>query len=179
MLLREAYTADVVTDIVDSALTGCQTSLHYTQSGAPTESLVAQIPIQLVESEVVERAMTSSHLSQNSAQSTKPVADESELTESQASHKPAKCLKSSAVGKCALAKSATAPDSLSKVVVSRRTSTRQIRTIKGTSKRVTFGSDPIKEDGPSNEEFEAVKDDIAEASSVEVLRQVFNLPRSQ
>ena len=38
---------------------------------------------------------------------------------------------------------------------------------------MTFGSDPIIEDGPSNEEFEAVKDDVAEASSAEVLRQVF------
>ena len=40
--------------------------------------------------------------------------------------------------------------------------------IKGTSKWVTFELDPIK-----NEEFEAVKDDIAEVSSVEVLQQVF------
>ena len=31
----------------------------------------------------------------------------------------------------------------------------------------------IKEDWPSNEVFEAIKDEIAEASSVEVLRQVF------
>lgn len=101
------------------------------------------------------------------------MAVESELTESQASHKPAQCLKPGAVGKGALASRATAPVSQSKVVVTRRTSTRQIRTIKGTSKRVTFGSVPFKEDGPSNEEFEAVKDNVAEASSVEVLRQVF------
>ena len=38
---------------------------------------------------------------------------------------------------------------------------------------MTFGSNSIKEDRPSNEEFEVVKDDIVEASSVEVLRQVF------
>ena len=38
---------------------------------------------------------------------------------------------------------------------------------------MTFGSISIKEDGPSNEEFEAVKDNVAEASLVEVLRQVF------
>ena len=44
VLLREAYATDVVTDTVDSALTKCPTSLHYTQSpkpfvndGAPTE----------------------------------------------------------------------------------------------------------------------------------------------
>ena len=133
---------DVVTDPVDSALTGCQTSLNCTQSqmpgtketlSAPTGSQVAQIPTQLEESEVVERAMTSSHVSPIPAQSTKPVADESELTESQASHKPAQCLKPGAVGKGALARSATAPVSQSKVVGTRRTSTRQIRTIKGTS----------------------------------------------
>ena len=76
VLLRETYAADVVSDTVDSALTGCQTSIHYTQSprpgvnaGAPTESLVAQIPTQLVESEVVERTMTSSHVSPSPAQS--------------------------------------------------------------------------------------------------------------
>ena len=77
------------------------------------------------------------------------------------------------VGKGELARRATSPDSQSKVVVTRRTSTRQIRTIKGTSERVTFELDPIKEDGPSNEEFEAVKDDVAEAFLVKVLRQVF------
>ena len=37
---------------------------------------------------------------------------------------------------------------------------------------MTFGSDPIEEDGPSNEEFDAVKDNVAEASSVEMLRHV-------
>ena len=50
---------------------------------------------------------------------------------------------------------------------------RQIRTIKATSKRVTFGAVSNKEDGPSKIVFEAVKDVIAEASSVEVPRQVF------
>ena len=38
---------------------------------------------------------------------------------------------------------------------------------------MTFGSDPIKVGGSSNEEFEAVKDDVVEASSVELLRQIF------
>ena len=76
VLLREAYATDVVTDPVDSALTGCQTSLNCTQSqmpgtketfGAPTGSQVAHIPTQLVESEVVERAMKSSHVAHSPA----------------------------------------------------------------------------------------------------------------
>ena len=92
--------------------------------GAPTGSQVAQISTQLVESEVVERAMTSCHVSHSSAQTTEPVADDSELTESQASHNPAQCLKPGAVGKGALVKSATAPISQSKVVVSQGTSNR-------------------------------------------------------
>ena len=61
VLLREAYATDVVTDAVDSALMGCQTSQYCTQSqipgtneSAPTGSQVAQIPTQLVKSEEVE-----------------------------------------------------------------------------------------------------------------------------
>ena len=120
MLLREAYITDVVTDTVDRTLTGYQTSLHCTQSpkpgayaSAPTKCLVAQIPTQLVESEVVEKTMTSSHVSPSPAQSIEPVAVDGELTRSQASHKPAQCLKLGAVGKGALARSATAPVSQS------------------------------------------------------------------
>ena len=40
---------------------------------------------------------------------------------------------------------------------------------------MTFGSVSNKEDGPSNDVFKAVKDEIAEASSVEVLWQVYKL----
>ena len=57
-------------------------------------------------------------------------------------------------------------------MVTRTTSTRQIKTIKGTSKRATFGSVSVQEDGPSNETFEAVEDKMPEASSVEVLQHV-------
>ena len=121
--------------------------------------------------------MTSSHAFKCPAQSREPVAVHGELTKSQASHESAQCLKPGAVGKGALARSATAPASQKKVVVTRRTSTRQIRTIKGTSKRVIFESVSYKEDEPSNEVFKAVKDEIAEASSVEVLRQVFKSAR--
>ena len=158
VLLREAYATDVVSNTVEGALTGCQTS---------------PIPTQLVETEVVNRTMTSSHASECPAQSREPVAVDGELTRSHASHKPAQCQEPGAVGRGALARSATTPASQKRVVVTRKTSTRQIRTIKGTSKRVTFGSVSNEEDGPSNEVFEAVKDEIAEASSVEVLRQVF------
>ena len=83
--------------------------------GAPTGSLVAQVPTQLVESEVVKRAMRSNHVSPSPAQSTEPVASESDLTESHASHIPAQCLKPGAAGKGAFARSATAPVSQSKV----------------------------------------------------------------
>ena len=62
--MREAYAANVVTYIVDSALMGCHTSLKGTQSrmpgtseGAPTASQVAPFPTQLVETQVVDRAM--------------------------------------------------------------------------------------------------------------------------
>lgn len=60
-----------------------------------------------------------------------------------------------------------------KVVVTRKTRTiRTTRTIKGTSKRVTFGSVPIQEDGPTNEVFEAVEDKMPDAFSYEVLQHV-------
>ncbi|CAI5701514.1 unnamed protein product [Peronospora effusa] len=77
-----------------------------------------------------------------------------------------------AAGRSALANAATTPSSRSKVVVTRRTSTRRIKTIKGTSKRVTLGSVLVQEDGPTNELFEAVEDKMPEASSVEVLQLV-------
>ena len=67
VLLREAYATDVVSNTVEGALTGCQTS---------------SIPTQLVETEVVNRTMTSSHASECPAQSREPVAVDGELTRS-------------------------------------------------------------------------------------------------
>ena len=49
---------------------------------------------------------------------------------------------------------------------------RIIKTIKGTSKRVTIGSVSVQEDGPTNEMFEAVRDKMPEVSSTEVLQHV-------
>ena len=51
-------------------------------------------------------------------------------------------------------------------------STRHVKTIKGTLKRVTFGSVSVQEDGPSNEVSEAVEDKMPEVYSVEVLQHV-------
>lgn len=97
-----------------------------------------------------------------------------ELTISQASQGPAQRQMSGAVGRDTLPEIATIPSAKSKkVVVTRKTSTiRTTRTIKGTSKRVTFGSVPIQEDGPTNEVFEAVEDKMPDASSNEVLQHV-------
>ncbi|CAI5705397.1 unnamed protein product [Peronospora effusa] len=60
----------------------------------------------------------------------------------------------------------------SKVVVTRTRSTRRIKTIKGTSKQVTYESVSVKENGPTNELFEAVEDKMPEASSFEMLQLV-------
>lgn len=91
-----------------------------------------------METEVAKWAMKSSHVSLIPAQSRESVAVNGMLTESLASHEPAQCLEPGAVETGALAAKATAPVSHSKGVVNRRTSTRQIRTIKDSSKRVTF-----------------------------------------
>uniref|UniRef100_M4BYD6 Uncharacterized protein n=1 Tax=Hyaloperonospora arabidopsidis (strain Emoy2) TaxID=559515 RepID=M4BYD6_HYAAE len=66
------------------------------------------------------------------------------------------------------------PNSKSRNIVVRRvTRTRRIvKTIKVTSKRVTFGSVSVQEDGPKNEVIEAVEDKMLEASSTEVLHHV-------
>ena len=61
-------------------------TLWYPESKArePTGSHVARLPTQLVETEVVERAMTWSHVSPSPPQSQEPVAVDGELTRSQA-----------------------------------------------------------------------------------------------
>ena len=121
---------------------------------------------------VVDSGLTGSQAPQVPAQSREPVAVESKLTGSQASQEPAQSQEPVAVGGGALAVIAATPSSRSKVVVTRRTSTRRIKTIKGTSKRVTLGSVSVQEDGPTNELFEVVEDKTPEASSVEVLQLV-------
>ncbi|CAI5701125.1 unnamed protein product [Peronospora effusa] len=103
------------------------------------------MPTQLEETGVVNGAMKGSQAPQEPAQSHEPVA----------------------VGRSALAEIATTPSSKSKVVVIQATSTRRIKTIKGTSKRVALGSASVQEYGPMNELFEAVEDKMPEASSVE------------
>ena len=100
------------------------------------------------------------------------MAVDSGLTDSQAPQEPAQSLEPGAVGRGALAVIATAPTSRSKVVVTRTTSTRRIKTIKGTSKRVTIGSVSVQEDAPTNELFEVVEDIMPVASSVEELQHV-------
>ena len=57
-------------------------------------------------------------------------------------------------------------------MVTRRTSTRRIKTIKGTSKRVTLKSVSVQENGLANDLIEVVEDKMPEASSVEVLQLV-------
>ncbi|CAI5722202.1 unnamed protein product [Peronospora effusa] len=153
VLLREAYVTDAVSNTVEGAMTVCQSTPGTTQlerSGvvvsALAESQVTHIPTQVEKTGVVNGAMTGSHASNSPAQSREPVAVDAEI--------------------------ATTPSSRSKVVVTRRTSTRRIKTIKGTSKRVTLGSVSVQEDGPTNELFEAVEDKMPEASSVEVLQLV-------
>ena len=58
VLLRDANATDVVSNTVEGALTGCQTS---------------PISTQLVETKVVNRTMSSSHASECPAQSREPV----------------------------------------------------------------------------------------------------------
>ncbi|CAI5721776.1 unnamed protein product [Peronospora farinosa] len=147
VLLREAYVADVMSNTVEGAMTVEMTG-------------------------VVNGTMTGSHASNSPAQSREPVAVDGGLTGSQAPQEPAQSQEPGAVGRSALAEIATTPSSRSKVVVTRRTRTRRIKTIKGTSKRVTLGSVSVQEDGPTNELFEAVEDKMLEASSVEVLQLV-------
>ncbi|CAI5703334.1 unnamed protein product [Peronospora effusa] len=157
VLLREAYVADAVSNTVEGAMTVCQSTPGTTQlersgvvGSALAESQVTHIPTQVEKTGVVNGAMTAS----------------------QAPQEPAQSQETGAVGRSALAEIATTPSSRSKVMVTRRTSTRRIKTIKGTSKRVTLGSVSVQEDGPTNELFEAVEDKMPEASSVEVLQLV-------
>ncbi|CAI5701232.1 unnamed protein product [Peronospora effusa] len=153
VLFQEAYVADDVSSTVEGAMTVYQSAPGTTQlekSGVVgsvlAESQVTHIPTQPEETGVVNEAMTSSHASNSPAQSRERVVSDGGLTGSQAPQEP--------------------------VVVTRRTSTRRIKTIKGTSKRVTLGSVSVQEDGPTNELFEAVEDKMPEASSVEVLQLV-------
>ncbi|CAI5714557.1 unnamed protein product [Peronospora effusa] len=179
VLLREAYVAEAVSNTVEGAMTVCQSAPGTTQlerSGvvgcALAESQVTHIPTQVEKTGVVNGAMTDSHASNSPAQSREPVAVDGGLTGSQAPQEPAQSQEPGAVGRSALSEIATTPSSRSKVVVTRRTSTRRLKTIKGTSKRVTLGSVLVQEDGPTNELFEAVEDKMPEASSVEVLQLV-------
>uniref|UniRef100_A0AAV1TEI0 Uncharacterized protein n=1 Tax=Peronospora matthiolae TaxID=2874970 RepID=A0AAV1TEI0_9STRA len=135
VLLREANVTDAVSNTVEGALKVCQTSPSTTQ---------------LVEPGVVDEAMTGSHASKGPAQSREPVAVDGGLTESQAPQEPAQSLEPGAVGRSVLAIATTTPAFRAKVVVTRTTSTRRIKTIKGTSKRVTVGSDSVQEDEPSS-----------------------------
>ncbi|CAI5706517.1 unnamed protein product [Peronospora effusa] len=179
VLLREANVTDAVSNTVEGAMTVCQSTPGTTQLersgvvvGALVESQVTHIPTQVEKTGVVNGAMTGNHASNSPAQSREPVAVDGGLTASQAPQEPAQSQEPGAVGRSALAEIATTPSSRSKVVVTRRTSTRRINTIKGTSKRVTLGSVLVQEDGPTNELFEAVEDKMPEASSVEVLQLV-------
>ncbi|CAI5739632.1 unnamed protein product [Peronospora farinosa] len=104
VLLREAYVADAVSNPVEGAMT-------------------------VEKSGVVNGAMTGSHASNSPAQSREPVAVDVGLTGSQTPQEPAQS--PGAVGRSALAEIATTPSSRSKVVATRRTSTRRIKTIKG------------------------------------------------
>lgn len=113
--------------------------------------------------------MAGSHASKYRTKSQKPVAVDGKLTEFKASQEPTDCQEAGVVGRGAWQTTLT---SRSKVVVSRKKSTRHVKTIKGTSKRVNFGSVSVQEDGPSNEVLEAVEDKMPGASSVEVLQHV-------
>ena len=160
VLLREANVTDAVSNTVEGALTVCHMLPSTTQLVEPsvvgsvlTGSKVTQNPTQLEETGVVNGTMTGSHASNGPAQSQEPVAVDGGLTGSQAPQEPAQSQEPGAVGRSVLAETATTPTSRSKVVVAQTTSTRRTKTIKGTSKRVTFGSVSVQEDGPSNETF--------------------------
>ncbi|CAI5701582.1 unnamed protein product [Peronospora effusa] len=179
VLLRESYVADAVSNTVEGAMTVCQSTPGTTQlersgvvGSALAESQVTHIATKVEKTGVVNGAMTGSHASNSPAQSREPVAVDGGLTGSQAPQEPAQSQEPGAVGRSALAEAATTPSSRSEVMVTRRTSTRRIKTIKGTSKRVTLGSVSVQEDEPTNEFFEAVEDKMPEASSVEVLQLV-------
>ena len=133
---------------------------------------MTHIPTQVEKTGVVNGAMTGSHASNGPAQSREPVVVDGGLKGSQAPQEPAQSQEPGAVGRSALAEIATTPSSRSKIVVTRRTSTRRIKTIKGTLKRVTLGSVSVQQNGPTNELFEAAEDKMPEASSVEVLQLV-------
>ena len=98
----------------------------------------------------------------------------SELSVSQVYQELAQSRWPGAVLRDTLATTAMIPNSKSRNIVVRRvTRTRRIvKTIKVTSKRVTFGSVSVQEDGPKNEVIEAVEDKMLEASSTEVLHHV-------
>ncbi|CAI5704896.1 unnamed protein product [Peronospora effusa] len=179
ILLREAYVADAMSNTVEGAMTVCQSTPGTTQlersgvvGSALAESQVTHIPTQVEKTGVVNGAMTSSHALNGPAQSRELVAVYGGLTGSEAPQEPAQSQEPGAIGRSALSEIPTTPSSRSKVVVIQKTSTRRIKTIKGTSKRVTLGSVSVQEDGPTNELFEAVEEKMPEASSVEVLQLV-------
>ena len=98
----------------------------------------------------------------------------SEMTIIKVSQEPAQSHGYGAVVRDMLATTATIPNYKSSNVVVRCVShtRRIIKTIKGTSKRVNFGSVSVQEDRPTNEMFEAVEDKMLEAPSTEVIQYV-------
>ena len=122
----------------------------------------------------VKGALSVSHTSPRTNQLDRSGIVNIELTVSQVSQEPAQSQGPGAVVRDTLATTATIPNSKSKNVVVRRVTLtkRIIKTIKGTSKRVTFGYVSVQENGRTNEMFKAVEDEMPGASSTEVLQHV-------
>ena len=122
----------------------------------------------------VKGALTLIHTSPRTNQFDESGVVNSELTVSQVSQEPAQTSRDWYGYTGYVSYTATIPDSKPRNVVLRRmTRTRRIiKTIKGTSKRVTFGSVSVQEEGSTNEMFKAVEDKMPEASSTEVIHHV-------